>query len=74
MDPRVLKEYRCKTCHKLLCKGFLKDAESMLEVKCRGCGNICSFTGDDADIIKQRSVLIRQGLIPDTDVDLEMNV
>jgi phage FluMu protein Com len=66
----VLREYRCQECHKLLCKGYLKDENSVLEVKCRGCGLICTFTGEDAKIIKCRSVLIEQGLIPDTDVDI----
>ena len=68
MDTSVLCEYRCEHCHKLLCKGFLKDQDSVLEVKCRGCGEICVFTGKDRDIVKQRSVLIKQGLIPDTDL------
>ncbi|PIN94052.1 hypothetical protein COU54_00520 [Candidatus Pacearchaeota archaeon CG10_big_fil_rev_8_21_14_0_10_31_24] len=63
-----LREYRCEDCNKLLCKGFLNDEQSVLEVKCRGCGKICHFTGMDASIIKRRSVLIAQGLIPDTDL------
>lgn len=62
-----LQEYHCKTCGKLLCKGNLTDKENILEVKCRGCHEISTFTGSDADIIKQRSVLIRQGLIPDSE-------
>lgn len=67
IDPRVLQEYRCDVCHKLLCKGVLSDGGSVLQVKCRGCKKLCTFRGQDADIIKQRSVLIKQGLIPDTD-------
>ncbi len=68
IDPKYLKEYRCPDCHKLLCKGFLSDAGSALEVKCRGCGKMCLFTGTDAEIVKHRSELIQQGLIPDTDI------
>jgi phage FluMu protein Com len=69
IDPKYLKEYRCTDCHKLLCKGFLNDQDSVLEVKCRGCGKLCQFSGTDAEIVKRRSVLITQGLIPDTDVN-----
>ena len=69
IDPKVLTEYRCHTCHKLLCKGLLSGHENILEVKCRGCGRICQFQGEDAEIVRQRSVLIKQGLIPDTDRD-----
>lgn len=61
-------EYRCKECNKLLCKGLLTDNNSILEVKCRGCGLISTFTGRDAQVIQRRSVLIKQGLIPDTDI------
>ncbi len=67
IDLKSLPEYRCPDCNKLLCKGFLQGAQSALEVKCRGCGRICLFRGKDAEIIMQRSALIRQGLIPDTD-------
>jgi phage FluMu protein Com len=67
VDPKFLKEYRCPDCHKLLCKGFLNDKLSALEVKCRGCGRMCLFSGEDREIVKERSVLIKQGLIPDTD-------
>ncbi len=28
-------EYRCSTCHKLLCKGFLVEGE--VEIKCKSC-------------------------------------
>jgi phage FluMu protein Com len=69
VDSKYLNEYRCPQCHKLLCKGFLNDQQSVLEVKCRGCGQICQFIGEDAHIISQRSILIKQGLIPDTDTD-----
>lgn len=69
LDPKYLIEYRCPVCRKLLCKGHLTTADNILEVKCRGCGKICTFIGEDAHIVKERSVLIRQGLVPDTDVD-----
>jgi len=69
IDPKFLIEYRCPDCSKLLCKGFLTGSENVLEVKCRGCGKICLFHGEDAEIVRQRSVLIRQGLIPDTDIN-----
>lgn len=67
IDAKFLKEYRCKVCNKLLGKGFLADKESFLEVKCRGCGTICEFTGEDARILKTRSELLKKGLIPDTE-------
>jgi phage FluMu protein Com len=69
IESKYLKEYRCPDCHKLLCKGFLNDRMSVLEVKCRGCGKICFFHDEDREIVSRRSVLIRQGLIPDTDLD-----
>ena len=69
IDSKYLTEYRCPDCHKLLCKGLLSDNASILEVKCRGCGKLAQFTGEDAHIVKERSVLIAQGLIPDTDKD-----
>lgn len=67
INPRYLKEYRCQVCHKLLCKGLLQDSSSVLEVKCRGCGRICTFVGEDREIVKERSELIAKGLIPDTE-------
>jgi phage FluMu protein Com len=67
IDPKYLIEYRCPDCHKLLCKGSLNGSENVLEVKCRGCGKICLFQGQDAEIVLNRSVLIKHGLIPDTD-------
>ena len=36
-------EYRCHSCSKLLFKGVLVDSE--VEVKCRGCGSVCTFHG-----------------------------
>lgn len=66
---KILTEYRCQQCNKLLCKGFLSGHENVLEVKCRGCGKICTFHGEDAVIVRQRSILIKQGLIPDTDIE-----
>lgn len=69
IHPKLLREYRCKDCHKLLCKGLLMDSDSVLEVKCRGCGRICAFLGEDREIVSQRAVLIKKGLIPDTDAE-----
>lgn len=71
VDPKYLKEYRCPSCRKLLCKGFMNDNESVLEVKCRGCAMLVTFHGNDAEILAHRGILIRQGLIPDTDDDAE---
>lgn len=68
LDSKFLREYRCSNCAKLLCKGTLHGNESVLEVKCRGCGKLCSFYGEDAEIVTHRSVLIKHGLIPDTDL------
>lgn len=45
------------------------DSDSVLEVKCRGCGRICAFLGEDREIVSQRAVLIKKGLIPDTDAE-----
>lgn len=69
MDLKYLREYHCKSCDKLLCKGVLNDKESCLEVKCRKCHTVSVFTGLDSEIIKKRSVLITQGLIPDPETD-----
>lgn len=62
-------EYHCKQCGKLLCKGHLTSKDNILEVKCRGCHSLCTFTGNDADIIRLRSALIRNGGIPDPEKD-----
>ena len=67
MDNKFLREYRCKICKKLLCKGCLHTSNSALEVKCKGCGNICTFYGEDAEIVSKRADLMKKGLIPDTD-------
>ena len=64
-----LKEYHCQICDKLLCKGILNDKKDVLQVKCRGCHHICFFYGKDADIIKQRSILIKNGGISDPEKD-----
>lgn len=73
LEAKILQEYRCLDCKKLLCKGILKGEDNVLEVKCRGCGKICQFQGEDAAIVRHRSVLIRQGLIPDTDIEARPN-
>jgi phage FluMu protein Com len=41
-----LKEYRCKNCKKLLCKGVL--IESVVEIKCKACGELSTFKGEPA--------------------------
>ncbi len=64
-----LKEFRCEECNKLLCKGNLVCKGNMLEIKCRGCGKMCVLDGEDADIVKTRSVLIKRGDIPDPEKD-----
>ena len=38
LQAKILQEYRCPDCHKLLCKGVLTGKDSEVEVKCRGCG------------------------------------
>jgi len=40
------KEYRCIDCKKLMFKGFL--IESEIEVKCKKCGKLNLFQGEDA--------------------------
>jgi len=40
-----MQEFRCKTDHKLLLKACLIEAD--IEVKCRGCGTINTFTMHD---------------------------
>lgn len=67
LDAKILTEYRCQQCNKLLCKGVLTGKENILEVKCKNCGMVCLFQGQDAQIVMHRSMLIKQGLIPDTD-------
>jgi len=47
---KILQEYRCPNCFKLLCKGALEGSDSAVEVKCRGCGKICAFNGQDAPL------------------------
>lgn len=71
MDKKFLREYRCKNCHRLLCKGHLSTVDDALEVKCKSCGRVCFFHGEDAEIVAQRAILIKQGLILDTDEILE---
>lgn len=67
VDPKYLIEYRCPTDNKLLAKGFLKDSGSMLEAKCRSCGRVSMFTGEDKEILKVRKELLKTGQIPDTE-------
>ncbi|MDP2587818.1 MAG: hypothetical protein Q8P33_03545 [bacterium] len=43
----TLKEYRCRQCSKLLFKGVL--VESTVEVKCKGCRALSTFTGEPAN-------------------------
>lgn len=37
-------DYRCRSCEKLLCKGFL--VEGSLEVMCKGCHQITTLTSN----------------------------
>lgn len=67
VDRKYLREYRCPSCNKLLSKGFLRDKQSFLEVKCRGCGHLATFQGEDKEIIEVRSELLQEGSIPDTE-------
>lgn len=68
LDKKYLKEYRCPTCNKLLAKGSMSSHDDLLEVKCRGCSTICLFRGEHAEIVKERSRLIKEGIIPGDDV------
>ena len=67
IDKKYLREFRCPTDNKLLAKGFLTDSGSVLEAKCRVCGTVSLFRGEDREIIKTRQILLRQGKIPDTE-------
>jgi phage FluMu protein Com len=67
IDPKLLKEYRCPVCHKLLGKGHLTHKDDYLEVKCRGCKSICLLSGEHAKILETRAKLLKKGLIPDTE-------
>ncbi len=67
IDKKYLKEYRCPNDNKLLAKGFLKDSGSVLEAKCRSCGQISYFQGEDIDILITRKELLKKGQIPDTE-------
>lgn len=68
IPSKYLREYRCPNCNKLLAKGKLSHKDDVLEVKCRGCSTIHMFRGEDADIIEKRSVLLREGKIPDPEL------
>lgn len=67
VDKKYLREFRCPTDNKLLAKGFLQDMGSVLEAKCRACGLVSFFQGEDKEILKTRQVLLREGSIPDTE-------
>lgn len=67
INPKYLQEYRCPVDQKLLAKGFLKDSGSVLEAKCRGCGKVSTFTGEDKEILVVRKKLLKEGKIPDTE-------
>lgn len=67
IDPKYLTEYRCPVDNKLLAKGFLKDSGSMLEAKCRSCGKVSIFKGEDKEILITRQELLKTGQIPDTE-------
>lgn len=47
MTKSFYKEYRCPHDNKLLFKGVLVD--SIVEVKCKGCGNLVELTGEKRD-------------------------
>lgn len=44
-----LREYRCTNCPKLLFKGVLVD--SAVEIKCKGCGSLVTFTGENKNAL-----------------------
>lgn len=67
IEAKYLREYRCPKCNKLLGKGHLQDKYSFLEIKCRGCSGIYTFSGEDREILKVRSKLLKKGKIPDTE-------
>lgn len=67
VDKKYLKEFRCPNDNKLLAKGFLQDAGSLLEAKCRACGQVSYFQGEDKEIIMTRKELLEEGKIPDTE-------
>lgn len=43
----ALHEYRCPTCHKLLFKGVVVEAE--IEVMCKGCKSVATITRSKYD-------------------------
>lgn len=67
INPKLLKEYRCPACNKLLAKGIMTQKDDFLEVKCRGCKSMCHFYGEHAKVLIQRAKLIKQGVLPDTE-------
>lgn len=67
LDKKYLREYRCPACNKLLGKGFLHDKSSYLEIKCRGCGNMYTFQGEDKEVLTVRHKLLEKGILPDTE-------
>lgn len=67
IEKKYFQEFRCPIDNKLLAKGFLKDSGSILEAKCRACGTVHYFQGEDKEIILTRKELIQDGKIPDTE-------
>lgn len=45
----LIRDYRCPSCNKLLFKGILVDSE--VEAKCRGCGKLHTFHGEQKDTL-----------------------
>jgi phage FluMu protein Com len=67
VDKKYFQEFRCPNDNKLLAKGYLKDQGSVLEAKCRACGQVSYFQGEDKEIIMTRQELLQKGEIPDTE-------
>lgn len=67
VDKKYLREFRCPVDNKLLAKGYLQDSGSILEAKCKGCGTVSYFKGEDKEILITRQELLQEGKIPDTE-------
>lgn len=50
----------------LLCKGYIIDEGSYIEIWCRRCDNIQEFYGKEATYIKKRQKLLHMGAIADS--------